>query len=144
MNIHIYRKYKKESYTIGRLFIDGQFVCNTLEPKDRGLDQQMSVGDIRMCKVRGLTAIPLGRYKVEMSWSVKFKERRPFLIDVPCYTGVMIHEGNTVRSTMGCILVGMNTVKGCVMESKRYLAVIMKKICEAGERGEEIQLTIYN
>ncbi len=68
----------------------------------------------------------------------------PWFMDVPCYTGVMIHEGNTVKNTMGCILVGMNTVKGCVMESKKYLAIIMKKICEAEERGENVQLTIYN
>ena len=67
MEIKVDRKWKKEKYTIGRLYIDGEFICNTIEDTDRGLSQDMSEEEIKSKKIYGKTAIPTGRYKVLMN-----------------------------------------------------------------------------
>ena len=64
MIITLKREYKKEKYTIGRIFIDGEYFCDSLEPTDRGLTSDMSAGEIAKTKVAGQTAIPTGRYKM--------------------------------------------------------------------------------
>ena len=66
MEILVDRKYKKTDYTIGNLYIDGVFFCNTLEDADRGLKQDDSIGVIESIKVYGKTAIPIGTYKITL------------------------------------------------------------------------------
>lgn len=142
MKITIERKYKKESYTIGSLFINGKWLCNTLERKDRGLTQTMPRFDLMKAKVFEETAIPTGSYLVRMSYSTKFKARRPYLLDVPGFSGIMIHEGNKPSDTAGCILVGKNTVKGQVLESRATLGSITSMILEAEGRNEPVVVTV--
>ena len=142
MKIYIERKYKKEDYTIGSLFINGKWVCNTLEHKDRGLHQGMSKLEIAIAKVFHETAIPEGTYRVKAGLSMKFKARRPYILDVPGFSGIMIHEGNTVRDTQGCILVGLNTVRGRLTESRKCLGEVMAQVLEAEDRGEPVVMTV--
>ena len=66
MELTVHRKYRKETYTIGDLCIDGVFFCNTLEDKDRGLRQTDDLARIKAVKVPSQTAIPVGRYNVSM------------------------------------------------------------------------------
>ena len=47
MNIQLKRIAKKETYTIGKLYLDGVYFCDTIEDKDRGLNQTMSINDIK-------------------------------------------------------------------------------------------------
>ena len=142
MTITIVRKYKKEGYTIGTLSIDGETICNTLEPQDRGLTSAMPLDELKKLKVKGKTAIPTGRYAVVMRMSGKFRARRAFLENVPGYVGVMIHEGNTKKDTEGCILVGWNTMRGQVTSSRKALGIVNERILKCLDTGECVGLEI--
>lgn len=106
MEILVKRIARKEKYTIGKMYIDGQYVCDTLEDTDRGLKKSMSLEEIKQKKVYGQTAIPEGKYQIIWSYSNKFKKNLPLLLNVPGYEGIRIHSGNTDVDTYGCILLG--------------------------------------
>lgn len=154
MNILIERKWKKDSYTIGKLYVDNDFFCNTLEDKDRGLTSNMSITEINKIKKPGITAIPTGTYNVRMDIvSPKYSKqgwyqkncngsRMPRLENVAGYQGVLIHPGNTDADSEGCILVGKNDVKGMVTKSKDYFLQLYKTLYTAYKRGEKIGITI--
>jgi hypothetical protein len=94
MKLTLKRRYLKEDYTIGDLYLNGQFFCNTLEDTTRDLhrDGSFSKGEQ---KVYGKTSIPFGTYQVVLNKSPKFKRVLPRLVDVPHFTGILIHRGNT-------------------------------------------------
>lgn len=119
MQVTLWRKYRKPGYTIGRLYIDGVFFCNTLEDTDRGLAQYMSVGEIANTKIKGATAIPSGVYKVQRTYSPKYKRLMPQVMNVKGYAGIRIHSGNTAADTEGCILLGDNTAVGRLTNSRK-------------------------
>ena len=77
----------RDTYTIGKIYIDGEYFCDTLEDKVRDLNKN-GVFDGDEKKVYGETAIPYGTYKVILSYSPKFKRILPELLDVPCFTGI--------------------------------------------------------
>ena len=110
---------RKSGYTIGKLFMDGEYFCDTLEDTDR-LDEGMSLDEIKKLKQPGQTAIPEGSYKVIVNVSPKFKRLLPRLQNVPGFEGVLIHRGNTAKDTAGCILVGENKKVGVVLNSTYY------------------------
>ena len=138
MEILVKRIAKKETYTIGKMYIDGKYFCDTLEDKDRGLSQSMTEEEIRKIKVYGLTAIPTGAYKVIVNYSERFGKLMPLLLDVKGYAGVRIHSGNTPSDTLGCILVGRNTAKGMVTESRKTFLRLMETL----KRKNEVVLRI--
>ena len=152
MEIKVKRIAKKEAYTIGKMYVDGEYVCDTLEDKDRGLTSMMSVAQICGVKVHGETAIPTGRYLVDMKTvSPRFggraqyqfcKGRLPRLCNTPGYQGVLIHIGNKAQDTDGCILVGENKEKGKVLNSKATFCKLYPILKAADERGEQIWITI--
>ena len=110
---------RKAGYTIGKLYIDGAYFCDTLEDTDR-LDKGMTAAQLAAKKIPGQTAIPEGTYKVIVNVSPKFKRLLPRLVNVPGYEGVLIHRGNTPADTAGCILVGENKQVGKVLNSTFY------------------------
>ena len=124
MNITLNRIAKKSKYTIGKLYIDGEYFCDTIEDADRGLTQTMTDAQIKSKKVYGQTAIPTGTYRVIISYSNKFKRQMPLLLNVPGFLGIRIHSGNTEKDTEGCLIVGKNKVVGKVIESKPTFAPI--------------------
>lgn len=152
MKLLLRRIFKGHSYTIGKLFINGVYECDTLEDQDRGLTSQMSLEEIKAKKVYGVTAIPYGTYKIDMNTvSPKFKDRSwakfcggklPRLIDVKGYEGVLIHVGNKAEDTLGCILVGENKVKGQVINSTATFQELYSVMLKAKLLGEELSLTI--
>ncbi len=142
MEITLDRAWKKDGYTISRLFIGGERICEALEDTDRGLKQSMSLEELKKLKIYGKTAIPSGRYRVVMSYSPKFKEILPRLQDVPNYAGILIHRGNTAKDTCGCILPGKNVRKGAVLYSTKWTNVIISEISSAIKRGEEVWINI--
>lgn len=91
-----------EDYTVGKLSVDGKFVCYTLEDKVREEDGV----PVDKWKVYAKTAIPKGTYSVSITMSNRFKTRLPLLANVPGFTGIRIHTGNSSKDTEGCILVG--------------------------------------
>lgn len=112
------RKYKLPTYTIGKLYIDGEYFCDTLEDKDRGLTNDMTVSEISKIKIKKETAIPTGTYKITITYSNRFKKNMPLINDVKGFEGIRIHSGNTDKDTEGCILVGFNKIKGNVINSR--------------------------
>lgn len=153
MNLSIQRKYKKAAYTIGVLSVDGKYFCETLEDTDRGLKQTDSLAKIKAVTVPGETAIPTGKYFVAMDViSPKYKAVKfyndlcggkvPRLLDVPGYSGCLIHTGNTQQDTEGCVLVGKNRAKGKVLDSRATFTALYKLMKAAADRKEIILLTI--
>lgn len=148
------RKWKKDDYTIGNLYVNGEFFSNSLEDKDRGLHNYMSLEEIEKIKKKSITAIPTGSYQVLMNvvspkysrkdWFVKNcnRGRMPRLKNVPGFDGILIHCGNTASDTDGCILVGKNSIKGKVTNSKEYFLALYKKMYDAFKRNENIIITI--
>lgn len=147
MELKIIRKFKKSSYTIGNLFIDNKYFCDTLEDKDRSLIDSMSVSDIKATKVYGKTAIPSGTYKVDLntvspkfknkSWAIPYNGKIPRLLNVKGFDGILIHPGNTHEDTYGCILVGYNKSVGKVINSTATFHELMKAI-----KNREVTITI--
>ena len=152
MKLTLNRRFKAPEYTIGDLYIDGQWFCNTLEDTDRDLSQDMLLTYIQNKKVKSQTAIPTGTYKVDMDtvspkysnyskypYAKQFNAKMPRLLNVKGFKGVLIHAGNTQKDTDGCILVGINKVKGQVINSqatwKKLMSVLLKD-------KDNIELTI--
>lgn len=142
-------------YTLGRLFVDeGGFLCWILEPENRGLHQDMPLTQIQRKKVKGKTAIPYGRYRIQMRKSPSFGDRwyakpfdgkMPYLQNVPGFEGVMIHPGNTPESTAGCLCPGMLQmgIKGRVFDSVLAFQDLMNfYLWPAYQRKQEIWITI--
>lgn len=138
MEINVKRVFTCDKYTIGRLYVDGEYMCDTLEDCDRGLDDSMDEKTIKRLKVYGKTAIPTGTYRVVLSYSSRFRKILPEILNVKGYSGVRIHTGNTPEDTLGCILVGRNTKKGMVTESRKTFEPLMVAI----RRGVTVNLTI--
>lgn len=152
MKLKLIRKYKTKNYCIGHLYVNGIYECDTLEDTDRGLTEDSPLSEIQSKKVYGETAIPTGTYKIDMNTvSPKFKDRSwakfcggklPRLIDVPGYSGVLIHVGNKPADTLGCILVGDNKIKGQVINSTSAFQELYSLMLKAKIAGEEITVTI--
>lgn len=134
IKLRIKRIAKQPTYTIGKLYIDDKYYCDTLEDKDRGLKQTDSLVSIKSHKIYGKTAIPTGEYYVNLTYSPKFKRILPVIQNVKGYEGIRIHSGNTADDTEGCILVGYNTVKGMVVKSKATLENILKILLQGDDK----------
>ena len=134
MELELNRIAKKPLYTIGRLFIDEKYFCDTLEDRCRDLDKEE--------KVMNETAIPEGTYEVVVNVSVKFKRKLPLLLNVPHFTGIRIHRGNTDRDTSGCILVGENKQLGRVINSTGYELRLTEILERAMVSGEKITIVV--
>lgn len=120
--------YTKDS-TIGKLYVDGVFTCYTLEDA------------VRDKKIKNVTAIPAGKYKVIIDFSNRFKQLMPLLLNVPNYQGVRIHPGNYSKDTEGCILVGSTKGINFIGNSRTAytsLLVRMKKAIETKSISIEI------
>ncbi|MDR1169935.1 MAG: DUF5675 family protein [Prevotellaceae bacterium] len=144
MELMLQRRFRGEDYTTGSLYMNGVYLCDTLEDADRGLRQSMPLEEIKRIKVPHETAIPTGVYKVIVNLSPAKKRMLPRLLDVPGFSGILIHRGNTKNDSSGCILVGENKVKGKVINSIQYEKRLVEILTEAQERGEEIVLQITN
>lgn len=141
MDLNLKRIARKAKYTIGKLYIDGQYFCDTIEDTDRGMKQSDAYATNKRKKVKGETAIPTGRYQVTLGvQSERFKNKSqykfcdgylPRLINVPCFEGVLIHIGNTERDTEGCILVGENKVVGKVINSTQTFLKLYDRLQQA-------------
>lgn len=118
MELLLKRIFRGDKYTIGHLYINGDYYCDVLEDVDRGLTDDMTEEEIKKIKVYGRTAIPKGTYKVEVTYSLKFKRYLPILLNVKGFSGIRVHSGNTHEDTLGCLLVGYNKVKGKVLNSR--------------------------
>lgn len=134
MEITLKRTFLGPHYTIGKLFIDGIYICDTLEDTYRDLSKEK--------KVYGETCIPFGKYRVKITYSNRFKRDLPELLNVEFFTGIRIHAGLFASHTEGCILTGKNTIKGQLTESKECFTKVYEKIDKAIEEGKEVYINI--
>lgn len=143
MEVLIDRAWKKDGYTISRLYVNGKlFGCNTLEDTDRGLSQDMQLEEIKNKKVYGQTAIPRGIYECVYTYSNRFKKMLPLLLNVKGFEGIRIHSGNSAKDTDGCILVGLNLKKGMVLNSREWTNKLVSKMKEAWDKKEKVTIVI--
>lgn len=128
MILTVSRRKFTENSTIGDLYVDGSFFCYTLEDK------------VRKNKIYGETAIPLGEYEVILNYSPTFKKVLPRLLDVPNFSGVLIHNGNHKGHTKGCILLGLTNSEDFIGMSRTALNKLMQKLSGV----KKIKLIIEN
>ena len=156
MELTVDRKWKKQSYTISNLTIDGKWFCNVLEDKDRNLDSSMSIAKIRELKKPSITAIPRGTYEITLDViSPKYctnsfykqvcNGKVPRLLNVKGFEGILIHVGDGPRGadlSSGCLLCGYNKVKGQLRDGKEVFKKLYSLLKEAKSRGEKITIKI--
>lgn len=138
VKLTVKRTYHGEYYTIGHLYVNGEYLCDTLEDTDRMLTSSMSEETIKKLKIYAQTAIPIGTYKVEITYSPKFKKKLPRLFNVKGFDGILIHSGNRKEDTVGCILVGYNKKKGMVLNSRQAMSKLMSLI----DKADEIEIEV--
>ena len=144
MLITLDRAWKRKGYTISRLYINGELFCNALEDESRGLRQDQDLATIKAKKIAGETAIPSGNYMVTLTYSPRFRKMLPLLNDVPGFSGVRIHSGNTAKDTEGCILVGQNLEKGKVLNSRAWYDKLLAKMQEAWAKKDHVVIDIQS
>ena len=141
MELLVVRYHKTPTYTIGKLFINGEYFCDTLEDTERGLANKMPLSQIQAAKRKGTTAIPTGRYLMELTVSPRFGRTLPIIIGVKEFDGIRIHRGNTHEDTEGCILVGENKAVGKVLNSANTENRLMERLQKINHT-EQIYITI--
>lgn len=143
MKLKLIRKVLTEKSTIGELYIDDVFFCNTLEDVDRGLDSSMTLEETKLIKIYSQTCIGYGEYEVVINYSNRFKRLMPLLIHVIGFDGIRIHPGNTAVDTDGCILVGDldETHNDIILHSRKTFEELFSKLTEAS-KVEKIMISI--
>lgn len=141
MKLELKRIALKPNYTIGKLFINGTYYCDTIEDKVIDLNKNGKFDD-GLTKVMHQTAIPYGTFKVVVNHSPKFNRELPRLLDVPYFEGILIHNGSDQNSSSGCIIVGENKAVGKVTNSTFYMNNLTARIKDAQNKGETTTITI--
>lgn len=137
MKIKLKRIALKKDYTIGKLYIDDVYFCDTLEDAVRDLNKNGKF-DNGEKKIYGQTAIPYGTYDVATNvvssrfknrvWAKPYNGKIPRLLNVQSFDGVLLHPGSSQLDTSGCILVGKNTIVGRLTDSQKTFHLLMQKI----------------
>jgi len=145
MQINVYRVRFYPQGTIGQLYINGEFYCFTLEDVVR----EQAGKPVDEWKVAGVTAIPRGTYKVTLEDSPKFGPNTLTINNVPGFSGIRIHAGNTDKDTEGCLIVGYRTsdqedgtIKIQYGSTRPCVANLKLKVQEDIDAGSEVKLTI--
>ena len=128
MTLRLIREPSLQGSTLGVLLVDGHFECFSLEDEIREQPGQ----PVAQWKIPQQTAIPSGRYAVQITPSQRFGRPLPLLVDVPGFTGVRIHPGNTMADTEGCLLVGKDRQPGRVLQSRVAFETLFAKLAAAG------------
>ena len=153
MKLLLKRIYTCKDYTIGHLYVDNEYICDTIEDTDRMLNNDMTEQQILKIKKKNMTAIPVGTYPLLMNVvSPKYSKKQyymdvcggkvPRLANVPGFSGILIHCGNTAADSSGCLLVGYNKVRGMVLNSKSAFEKLYPILKAAYNRKESISITV--
>ena len=135
MKLTLKRIALRPTYTIGKLYIDDVYFCDTIEDTVRDLNKNGKF-DNGEKKVHSKTAIPYGTYEIKWTYSPRFKKYTPQLMNVPSFEGIRIHAGNTSADTEGCLILGKNKQVGKVLNSRATINKIYPIIKEACSNGK--------
>lgn len=141
MKLTLKRIALRPTYTIGKLYIDDVYFCDTIEDTVRDLNKNGKF-DNGEKKVHSKTAIPYGTYEIKWTYSPRFKKYTPQLMNVPSFEGIRIHAGNTSADTEGCLILGKNKYVGKVLNSRATINKfypIIKNACSNGKVTIEIK-----
>ena len=141
MKLTLKRIALRPTYTIGKLYIDDVYFCDTIEDTVRDLNKNGKF-DNGEKKVHSKTAIPYGTYEIKWTYSPRFKKYTPQLMNVPSFEGIRIHAGNTSADTEGCLILGENKQVGKVLNSRATINKfypIIKEACYKGKVTIEIK-----
>lgn len=154
MELLVKRTYRGPNYTIGHLYINGKYFCDTLEDVDRGLTQKMTLQQVLAIKIKGKTCIPYGTYEVTLKiisgkysnfskypYAKPIQGRMPRLLNVIGFNGILIHPGTDETNTDGCLLVGENKAKGKLLNSQATWKKLYNILQKASYQGEKINIT---
>lgn len=131
----------RPTYTIGKLYIDDAYFCDTLEDTVRDTNKSGKFDNGEQ-KIKGKTAIPYGTYEIKWTYSPRFKKYTPQLMNVPSFEGIRVHAGNTSADTEGCLILGENKQVGKVLNSRATINKfypIIKEACSNGKVTIEIK-----
>lgn len=141
MKLTLKRIALRPTYTIGKLYIDDVYFCDTIEDTVRDTNKSGKF-DKGEQKIKGKTAIPYGTYEIKWTYSPRFKKYTPQLMNVPSFEGIRIHAGNTSADTEGCLILGKNKQVGKVLNSRATINKfypIIKEACSTGKVTIEIK-----
>lgn len=141
MKLTLKRIALRPTYTIGKLYIDDVYFCDTIEDTVRDLNKNGKF-DNGEKKIHSKTAIPYGIYEIKWTYSPRFKKYTPQLMNVPSFEGIRIHTGNTSADTEGCLILGKNKQVGKVLNSRDTINKfypIIKEACSNGKVTIEIK-----
>lgn len=134
MELKLNRIFLGSSATIGELLVNDKYLCDTLEDRVRPEGE----------KVYGKTAIPEGMYEVKLTHSPRFKKILPEILNVPNFSGIRIHTGNSSKDTEGCILVGTwdGEKEDWVGNSRIAFDELMSLLEKATNNKEKVTITV--
>lgn len=141
MKLTLKRIALRPTYTIGKLYIDDAYFCDTLEDTVRDTNKSGRFDNGEQ-KIKGKTAIPYGTYEIKWTYSPRFKKYTPQLMNVPSFEGIRVHAGNTSADTEGCLILGENKQVGKVLNSRATINKfypIIKEACSNGKVTIEIK-----
>lgn len=141
MKLTLKRIALRSTYTIGKLYIDDAYFCDTLEDTVRDTNKSGKFDNGEQ-KIKGKTAIPYGTYEIKWTYSPRFKKYTPQLMNVPSFEGIRVHAGNTSDDTEGCLILGENKQVGKVLNSRATINKfypIIKEACSNGKVTIEIK-----
>jgi len=142
--MHLTRDVFGPTDTLGVLRWKGLDFGFVAEDQDRGIDQAMSLEEIKALKVASKTAIPTGLYIVKTTWSPKYRRMMPLVMNVPGFEGIRVHSGNTAKDSAGCLLPGMarDIERYTVSRSRVACQWLYREIAAMEADGEEVTLLI--
>ena len=116
--------------TLGKLYINGKYFCYTLENALR----------YKGLKIKDKTAIASGIYKIIINKSTRFNREMPLILDVPLFSGIRIHGGNTQKDTSGCIITAYNKINDKFIQgtAERDITSLIK------QQNKEVYIVIEN
>lgn len=124
--------------TIGDLSIHGRHICWVCEDPVREVSGQ----PVEDWKIKGATAIPYGRYRIERTFSNRFQRTTPQLMNVPGFSGIRIHAGNGPQDTEGCPLPGLQRLPKGVGQSGLAMIEVTKWLDAIERNNDEAWVTI--
>lgn len=152
MNITVKRTYNNSLYCIGHVYADGKYICDSIEDTDRGWDKNTPIDKIKAEKVYAKSAIPVGKYSLTIDVQsptfvkkIYYKNycngKVPRVLDVPGFSGILIHRGKSEKDSAGCLIVGYNKIKGQVVNSQEAFEKLYTILKEAKRRNEKLTIT---
>ena len=130
--------------TPGKLYINDEFLCDTIEDMDRGLMQDTPLVDIQQIKIPDETCIPYGTYEVIMTYSPKFGKVMPQIMNVPGFDGIRLHGAHDINSVSGCVGLGEKVPdkEGVLCNGPSYTVKVTDLCTAADIKSEYIEITI--